>query len=287
MSTWNVFRFLPALSASLALVSPLPNPQPPSLSRSELVGKINHVIRWKAFWEGMEAFKPKYVAGAHIDAKVVRTSQDIGVFIGAVRMNIVLRWHSQSGQFHPSFWSYTAGETSDDAAQRYIAAELKAPEDRNCVPILRAPSQGMRQNAGNVVPSKRVCRDQNGIELFSEEDVSLELPSLNTPLAASPSSSEANQLRRAATKALRYYVGRQCPTASVTIPRFSPDDPFVYVFVDFGQSCGRGVLAARRDRTGAWEAGKLFEDRPLNDLSRIIRQVQKGALEIFRLPLPG
>ena len=284
MNAWNIFRLVAVLCVTVVLTSQEQSPPSQILSRGELGRKIDHVLRWKAMWKGMESFNSSYIAGAYVDAKVITTPEEVAVFIGAVGVNVVLRKDHLSGQFHPSFWRYSAGEANDTAAKRYIAEELRAVEDKDCVPVSRGPAREAPQDVGVVVPTRRACRDRTGAVLFSEEDLSLELPSLRTAFAANTPPEEVNEVRIAATKALAYYMGRECPAASVIIPRFSPDDPVVYTFVDFGQTCGRGIFAATRNREGVWVAGKLFEDRPPNDLGRIIRQIQKDALASFRLP---
>jgi hypothetical protein len=275
------------LGIALGLVAQTTNHRQ-NLTHKQLVDKISHVLRWKAFWDGAAAFSG-YMAGERVDGKVIRTPKEITVFVSVVGFNLVLRLDSQTQQFHPSLWAYTVGETNESAANRYIRQELRGSADYNCVAMpTKRPDEleGRGQNAGNVLPAARVCRDRNGDAIFGEENILLELPVLNAP-AADASHAEVVKLRTAVTKALGYYLGERCAYASVTIPRFSADDPFVYVSVDLGQSCGKGVLAVKRDTRGAWSAGRLFAQGSRTDLDRTLHLIRENALETFRLDFRG
>ncbi len=93
-----------------------------------------------------------------------------------------------------------------------------------------------------------------------------------------------DRLRTAIKVNVGQYVGGRIPAARVIVPRFSLEDPYVFVFVDFGAGRQGAIVRFGPERDGSWSGDKLITAGLPNDVGWTVGQVKANAMETIDVP---
>lgn len=268
------------LLASVAQAAILAQVTAPGMgpTNAELIQALGSIFRWKAHWHGSQDFPGKYVPGARVQAKVVRSSREVAVFVSAIGVNVRFPVSLYNKILPAQMGDHRANDTNDSAARRYLAQRT---EEQDCVPVKHAPPGESPAVPGSpgIVPMKRVCPSGTSPSEVSEQDLWLVLPPLDPPesVALRKVPSSLRELKPLVAGTVGGFGTPDCHMALSIIPYYADEDPWVYVLVE--RTCGeRAVYIFSRDTAGQWEVGKLLLDRPPNDLSWTIGQIKKAAM---------
>jgi len=242
------------------------------LGDTRITIEVAQLLQWKMFWEARQSVA-NYHPGANVEATVVSSSDETAVFIAELRTTIYLKVEGD-GITKRVIGGMPMG-TAAAAVQRYLSDKrgvpgfvLKpgVPEQPQGVPVRKEDS-----GQGAAEPEMRVLR--------------LQLPALSPPpyILSKKRPVNLEGLIAAARERISGYHDPSCGLASVTIPFYSEEDPTVYVYVDFGKGCEKGIFPFKWDG-GMWAAGQFSPNRGHNDWSYTIGQIRKYSLFQFSLP---
>lgn len=238
----------------------------------ELIEQIPRLLRWQAFWKGMDSLR-EYATGKTVDVTVVQGSQEAAVFISSI--GVAIHYTLSDGRVANSNIASMPDETNVSAANRYLLGIEGSP--------------GFVIKPGSSVGSDFPIRSESDIERrreFIQISVPIILPRLTPPNAIRVRQVPSNMdyLTSLIRKDVVKYYSPVCGPGDFLIPYFSSEDPVIYTYVNLGLSCGQGILILRRTATGSFEVGQFSLDRPPNDWSITRRRIQENSFVRMSLP---
>jgi hypothetical protein len=244
------------------------------VSTDELSREMATLLRWRAFWEGTDSFR-NYVPGRKVKAAVVQAPGEIAVFVSDVGVAMFLQ--TAGRKISRANIQAMGDETNTSAVSGYIAnfggmpgfvLKPGASVDTSKFPV-RQDSMSEKQ--------KR--------ELLKQESLWFTLPELSPPgyIVSRRTPPDLPRLESAVRSRVGGFYNPSCGRGEVLIPYFSPTDPAIYVYADLG-ACGRGIFSFVREESGEWRSGQFSPDKPPNQWSKTIQQIQENPVRTIRLP---
>lgn len=261
-------------------------PTSKELFSSEVILKrIARFLAWQAYWEGVDSFGGRYRPLARVKIVIVRSREQAAVFLADPGLSIIFS-EGANGALLARYGEWRSGDTNESAAQRYIRNAAGQPPGPDCLAVSGSGQPKGSMQPGRSLPQKRVCAESTVRAPFAQEEQVLTLPELKAPRFDEISVLDgALQRLRAAVRAnVGQYVGGRIPAARVIVPRFSLEDPYVFVFVDFGTGRQGGIVRFGPERDGSWSGDKLITAGPPNDVGWTVRQIIANAMEIVNVP---
>jgi hypothetical protein len=145
------------------------------------------------------------------------------------------------------------------------------------------PSAPKRTEPGSkTIPAGRPCWPEQ--KILKDVTLKFVLPELEVPEAIQKRTVPVDK-EKLVGPVRRYLDSRHglCGHAGAVIPFYSDMDPRVYVLLEPGGDCPRGVATFSRGSGGQWEFGKFFVDVQKEQMSGVIARI--GANPAIRLTL--
>ena len=236
--------------------------------QESLTHALARALDWSSFWNPGD-IPDKYAAGKHVTATVIDHGQTVTVFIEHLGIAI-------------SF-----SRNREGAIRGGTLRPIQEPRQSAVEKLIRSSQPGsfvLRSDAPRI--------EVRGAERLSRKilvqpkifDIGIDLPALEMPPAVAnhtiPSGVEefiGFALRRAKT-----FQQAGCRPLILDIPFYAPDDPEVYVLVDLGTDCERGVIPFVSGNDG-WSAGQFSPTTPSNEWRRTIDKIQRNKLGQVKL----
>ncbi len=214
---------------------------------------------------------------------IVRSRKQAALFVRDLDVSLIFS-EGANNALLVQYGEYHTGETNEAAAQRYMRNAAGQPSD--CVSLSSLSQPKANTQSGSTLPQKRVCAGSTAEPPFTQEERVLTLPELKPPSFDETSvlAGALQQLRLAIKEGIGQYVGGRIPMARVIVPRFSLEDPYVFVFVDFGVGRQGGIVRFRPEPDGSWSGDKLVTAGPPNDADWTVRQIKANAMETIDVP---
>ena len=250
-----------------------------------LMEKTAHLIKWQAYWEGIDSFHGRYVSQARVKARIVRSRDQVALFIADLGISLTFSTGA-NGALLMRYGEWRAGDTNETAARRYINGTGVPEADADCIPLLSPSPPKPDMQPGTALPPRSVCAGSAAVPPFAQVELDFALPDLKPPSFDAVSASDGTLLRlRAAVKAnIGQYVGRRIPRARVVVPRFSLQDPYVFVYVDFGAGRQGGIVRFGPEPDGSWSGDKLVTAGRPNEIAWTVRRIKAIAMETIEVP---
>ncbi len=243
-----------------------------SLSEERVINETSKLLRWRAFWEGAQSLE-HYKPGTRVEVAVISWGNETAVFMQEIRIAVYLV--VARGTVVRRVITRMTQETNSAQADQYVqnqnglpgfVLKSKAPPGTNGLPVRRPPI-----NDPSHVSELRLIRFQ--------------LPALSVPdyIVSRTEPRDAEVLASAARSAVEGFYEPKCNGGLLKIPYFSDDDPIVFVYVDLGPGCEKGVLPFVRHEV-RWIPGQFSPARAPNDWSYTIRRIHEYKLVEVRFP---
>lgn len=250
-----------------------------------LLQKTEHFLRWQAFWEGVHSFGGRYRPLAQVKIMIVRSREQAAVFLSDLGLSVTFS-EGTDGALLARYGEWRSGDTNESAARRYIRSTAGQPPNRDCVALSGSGQPKPNMQPGTTLPRKRICAESTAGPPFAQEERVFILPELKPPSFDETSVLDGtlDRLRTAIKVNVGQYVGGRIPAARVIVPRFSLEDPYVFVFVDFGAGRQGAIVRFGPERDGSWSGDKLITAGLPNDVGWTVGQVKANAMETIDVP---
>jgi hypothetical protein len=265
MPTITAFLAILCPTIGLVIAAAAQTASPPRVEQA-----IMEVIRWKAFWQGGDAWPVEYRPGRAVLATVLSSPTDVVVFIPELALGV--RFIATEGQSlaGAQFVPVTFPVSNDAVVNSY----LKQVQDTNCVPIRRL-SGAQARNDGTVVGVQRACAEATTMQ-YLRSDSLVTLPTFQERSGPRPAG-DLSSIRPWVLRAVSEYRRETCPEVHATVPQFQDTDPWVYLLLEDG--CGeRALQLLVHNREGGWELGQLLIDSGKPVVARIVERVRNSSL---------
>jgi hypothetical protein len=238
--------------------------------------RVSAAIRWQAFWEGPEALGPHYKAGRQIEARVLRIQNHLYTFLAPIRLTIDFTVSVPDLQIKSVGISVPAQKTNAEAITFFL--QMRAAYGTGCLgQVLGDKAAPTRTITTNRIPPARPCLQQE--DILSDESFTFSLPELKPPDSIQNRSLPSDN-DGFVTEVRQFLESHredcESTTITATIPYYSDTDPRVYVLLQSGGKCERGIASFSRAPNGRWEFGKFTLDVPRQQLARIISQIESN-----------
>lgn len=266
-----------ALAACVTLFGAAIGQAPPGRDTErdrELLEKVGRLLRWQAYWEGPGALRQSYRAGQVVQMRIVRSVQDITVFIAAAGLKASFPLATDGTLLPPASSILAASETNETASSQYLHG-LNVPGTSDCIPV-RSKGPIPRDPAATSIPAARACVEPWIHSGVRQEDVPFTLPTLTPPEGVLRRSvpRDLDELRTLLVQSAQTLGLTRCDPAVATIPYMFEEDPLLYVLI---QWCGnRGVQIVARDHRGRWELSKFLVSS-IDDVPRLADLISRTA----------
>jgi len=276
-------KWLPFCGIGVCLVSPLYTLAAPI--DQVLREPIAAAIRWRAYWEGVEALAGNYRPGAQIEVRVLRTQAHLYAFLAPLRMGVDITASPPDFRVQAVAITGSPAPTNAEAVASFL--QMRGQAGSGCFgQIQQDPRSPAKNQKGKVLPLDRPCADQEAI--LGDETFPFVLRELTPPDSIQTKSVPTD--RDALAAQLQRYLrsrSKRCGASTARIPFYSDTDPRVYVFLQSAGDCPRGVATYSRAADGRWEFGKFFADVPKEELSGIIAKIEANtAITVTPKPAP-
>ncbi len=248
----------------------------------QLLVKYSERMRWQHYWLP-DTVGRSYTPGAEIEVEVLFASSVAGFCAPAVEVCQIYD-RDTSGQFRfVTEWKPDSKGGTMPLRDRF-AAEYVAARSRPVREVRGDGRSGQPRSfdATRLVAPVRVRPDA----MMSFGDVvSLKWKLLPLDLPAAISQrvrpADAGQLAAEVAATARNYRRDDCGPGRAVIPFYGIDDPRVYVEVDLGGRCEKGIFLFSRVPEGDWSF-EMFEVSE-NDVAHFVARIRRAKMETVRI----
>lgn len=248
----------------------------------EVLLNFTELFRWQNYWFP-DTLNKAYVPGKDVQVQTFFTKSAVGFCASA--LEICQIYEKKAGGKFQFLMEWVPEPDSFDLslAQRFGEEYSKAKASQSLP--LGEPTRSQEKRTFDVTRMVGPVREQRHSEAF-EQALSLTWKLL--PLALPKSISDktlapdAATLRSEAIKIAKSYK-TDCGSSGVgTIPFYGEEDRRVFVYVELGGTCEKGVFEFLRRPEGGWAFNRFVVDSI--DLSLLVPRIQEAKMETFGLP---
>ena len=217
-----------------------------------LIEYVEHVSTWHSFW-GERATSTAHNSDEPVTVVVVETASKAAFCLLQTGFCGLVSW-SSTGELH-LIMSRNMPPNLDPRSAESIAASLAAPGSMMGGPrtgdlSATEAEDGALTLQNHFTAEVKYPRKQTYSDLCKRECVV-------DPTLAELSAGRVTAMRRG-----------DCTDGKLVVPLVAPSDPWAYVLVDLGGSCGSSLLVWKRNSLGSWSLDKLV--------------VRRSDVEVFR-----
>jgi len=257
-------------------------PQDHRATTQEMLRLYSEKVRWQNYW------LPNTVSKLYVSQSVVRVEalfgrSAAGFCIAALTICQIYQVHSAGALEFLTEWRPEVGPSGSLLPRRFKEEYVKA-RALEIIPVIGLDGHKPAQRTFDPANMSKPLQGRATPEVF-EDLISFDfkLVTLTPPKAIAekirPSDVAALHAEISAT-AKRFDSG--CGAASeATIPFYDRQDPRVFVYVDLGGKCEKGVLEFLKGSNGNWSFNRFIVDNI--DLELLVPRIEKARMEVLRI----
>ena len=225
-------------------------------SREQVMESSTQILHWYRYWHAEEPGAPLhlYQAGAKVSVLELRSPKAAGVCIVDFGSCIGFRVREAGGLFALGLWPIPPAVSGKAGLIDFLKTNIVS-----AWPVeLAQPSRENRPQGPASVDGSRLHPIRSSAPDLKDPVVTETQETLPpiAPVGTLPPADLESLSVLIRRQLVQYFPTSDCPAGSATIPRYSDQDPFLYVLADFGK-CGRGILILDSNVDGAWRFSKF------------------------------
>jgi len=247
----------------------------------QLLAKYSERMRWQHYWLP-DTVGRSYTPGAEIDVEVLFASSAAGFCAPAVEVCQIYDYDA-SGEFRfVTEWKPDSKGGTMPLRDRF-AAEYVAARSSPVREVRGDGNSGQPRSfdATRLVAPVRVRPD--AVSFGDAVSLKWKLLPLDLPatIRQRVRPADSNQLAAEVAATARNYRRSSCGPGRAVIPFYGIDDPRVYVEVDLGGGCEKGIFLFSRVPEGDWSF-EMFEVSE-NDVAHFVSRIRRVKMETVRI----
>lgn len=252
-------------------------PAQEKIATAQVIQAMSHLLSWRWFWEG-QASPKTYTPGKVVEMAIVESPNEVAAFISEIGVAAYFQFDDDK-TFRENIQSIPDVSNSS-AVNRYIAKYGVTPGF--------AFKQGKTAASPDVPVRRDNLTDEQKRQILKQRSTSFALPNLVPPdyIASHRAPPDLPHFESIVRSRVEDFYSVNCGQGRILIPYFSPTDPAVYVYADFG-TCDEGIIGFVRDEKGQWTPGQFSPAKPPNQWSTTIQRIRENTAVIMPLPPKG